>query len=61
MTDQYLVHSYADQMKRHILIYMEKDNLVALIEILTAYEDMEPDPRLKEGEMFSSDGSIVIL
>ena len=42
-------------------MYMEKDNLVTLIEILTAYEDMEPDSRLKEGEVFGPDGSVVIL
>jgi len=40
---------------------MKIDNLTDLIELLTELEDIEPDPRLEEGQVFASDGDIVTL
>jgi len=38
-------------------------NLVELIELLQELddEDLEPDPNLKKGQVYASDGSIVTL
>jgi hypothetical protein len=40
---------------------MKSDNLVGLIELLAELEDVELDPRLKDGEVYTSDGRIVTL
>ena len=40
---------------------MKTDNLTDLIEILTELEDVEPDRRLEDGQVFASDGTIVTL
>jgi hypothetical protein len=36
-------------------------NLVDLIKILIELKDVEPDPNLKDGEVYNSDGRIVTL
>jgi len=36
-------------------------NLVDLIEILIELKDVEPDPNLKDGEVYTSDEKIVTL
>ena len=40
---------------------MESNNLVELIELLTKHGDIEPDPELEDGQVYTSDGTIVIL
>ena len=40
---------------------MKTDNLVELIEFLLEDIDREPDPRLEDGQVFASDGTIVTL
>jgi hypothetical protein len=61
MTDQYLVHSYADLIKRHILEHMKTDNLTDLIELLQELGDVEPDPELDDGQVRGPDGEIINL
>lgn len=36
-------------------------NLVDLIDLLVESRDTEPDPDLKEGQVYTPDGSIVML
>jgi hypothetical protein len=40
---------------------MATDNLTDLIELLAEYEDIEPDPRLEDGQVLAPDGTIVTL
>ena len=40
---------------------MEPNNLVQLIWLLEEYEDLEPDPRLNDGEVLAADGTVVKL
>lgn len=61
MTDQYLVHSYADLSKRHILAHMKTDDLTDLIELLQELGDVEPDPELEDGQVRGSNGEIINL
>ena len=37
------------------------DNLTELIELLQEFEDTESDPALEEGQVYTSDGEIVML
>lgn len=61
MTDQFLVYSYAEWIKRHILVHMKTNNLIDLIELLLKFEDVEQDLRLEDGEVFNSKGEIITL
>lgn len=40
---------------------MATDNLTDLVELLTQIEDTEPDPDLEDGQVYTSDGRIVML
>lgn len=40
---------------------MATDNLTDLIELLAELEDMGPDSNLEDGQVYTSDGTIVTL
>lgn len=40
---------------------MATDNLTDLIELLTEYEDIEPNTDLEDGQVYALDGTIVTL
>lgn len=40
---------------------VEPNNLVQLIRLLQEYEEQEPDPNLKPGQVYGSNGEIITL